>query len=100
MPLQIQQYAHYEGSDWWKWSVWIQGPDSELDQIASVTYILHPTFQNPVRTIGTRSNKFRLDSAGWGIFVIRAKIQFTHGETKDLKHQLELLYEDGTPTTA
>jgi transcription initiation factor IIF auxiliary subunit len=48
MTLVIRQTASYAGSDAggerWNWSVWIDGPDAELDQVESVEWVLHPTF--------------------------------------------------------
>src|ERR1700678_3349026 len=31
MALTISQASRYEGNDWWKWSVWLEGPKAELD---------------------------------------------------------------------
>ena len=98
--LRISQGSHYEGEDWWKWWVWLDGNEAELDQVRSVTYVLHPTFQKPVRIVDTRQNKFQLSSAGWGAFVIRAKVLYKDGHTEVMEHQLELLYPSGEPTSA
>jgi len=100
MALTIQQEASYAGSDRWKWSVWVDGPADELDSLDRVTYILHPTFHQPVREVTDRGTKFRLDTSGWGTFTIHAKAQFKDGHETVLKHELELQYPDGTPTTA
>ena len=100
MGLRIKQTFHYEGDDWWKWSVSLDAEEAELDEVQSVTYILHPTFQRPVREITTRANRFRLDSAGWGTFMIRARVLLKDKTEQVLDHELELLYPDGTPTTA
>src|ERR1700745_1211223 len=98
--LHLAQHAAYLGADWWEWSVWVEGEDAELDQVESVTYVLHPTFQRPVRTISARENGFRLDSAGWGTFPIHARVLTKSGDTQHLQHELEVLYPDGTATTA
>jgi transcription initiation factor IIF auxiliary subunit len=97
MNLQIAQDQQYIEKDWWKWSVWIEGPNNELDEVKEVTYKLHPTFKNPVRTIQARASKFKLQSAGWGVFPIRAKIEFKNGTSIILTHYLKLFYPDGTP---
>ncbi len=70
MSVRIKQETHYKGNDWWKWSVWLDGPKRELDRIDHVVYTLHPTFREPVRRITDRKTNFRLDSAGWGAFDI------------------------------
>jgi transcription initiation factor IIF auxiliary subunit len=98
MACKIAQDYKYVGDDYWKWSAWIEGPDKELDQIESVTYNLHPTFPNPVRKIDSREDKFRLKSAGWGVFTLYASVLRKDGSTQKLKHQLELNYPDAKLT--
>jgi len=100
MALSIQQEAHYVSRDYWKWPVWLEGAPDELDDVKRVVYILHPTFRDPVREVVDRTSKFRLDTAGWGTFTIRAKVLDRDGRETTLEHNLELLYPDGTPTLA
>lgn len=100
MSLRIDQGFEYQGDDWWHWWVWIEGPAAELDRIEKVVYTLHETFPNPVQTIRDRATNFRLKTAGWGVFRIYAKVFFADGSTEKLQHDLELLYEDGAPTSA
>jgi transcription initiation factor IIF auxiliary subunit len=100
MALKIAQNYKYVEDDYWNWSAWIEGSDSELDQIESVTYNLHPTFPNPIRTIKSRKNKFLMETAGWGTFTLYAKVKRKNGSTQRLKHELELRYPDGKLTTA
>jgi len=100
MKLRIAQGFKYQGDDWWHWWVWIEGPDAALDQIDRVVYTLHSSFPDPVRTVTDRSSKFRLEASGWGVFRVHAKVFTRGGASERLFHDLELLYEDGTPTTA
>jgi transcription initiation factor IIF auxiliary subunit len=100
MNLQIQQGSEYEGHDYWKWWVWLEGPDEELDRVETVVYHLHPTFRNPVRAVTDRASKFLLETAGWGVFKLRATLHRKDGTREQLSHELELRYPDGTPTTA
>jgi transcription initiation factor IIF auxiliary subunit len=100
MGLEIEQDFQYQGEDWWRWWVWLEGSDEDLDAVQEVTYILHPTFPNPVRTIRSREDKFRLETSGWGTFTIYAKVLHKDGEVSDLQHDLILRYGDGTPTVA
>lgn len=100
MPLKIEQGFKYQGEDWWEWWIWIEGSRKELDEIDHVVYMLHPTFPNPVRTVRDRTSKFRLETAGWGVFRIHAKVIGKEGEESRLTHYLELKYPDGTATTA
>jgi|SRR5688500_14642718 transcription initiation factor IIF auxiliary subunit len=95
----IKQSFKYVPDDWWEWSVWIDAKDVDLDKIEKVVYTLHATFRNPVRTINDRSSKFRLDSEGWGIFTIYAKVFLSEGKPISLEHDLYLEYPDGTANT-
>lgn len=98
MALSIQQSQEYLGSDRWRWSVWLNGTPEELDSVDHVVYILHPTFQNPVRPVSDRSTNFRLDTTSWGTFTMHANIVHRDGHETKLKHDLVLLYPDGKPT--
>jgi len=66
----------------------VEGTPKELADIKSVTYILHPTFPNPVRVMTNRAQKFRLDSSGWGEFTIKLQIRRKHGELVRRSHVL------------
>jgi len=95
MSLRIEQGIEYQGEDWWKWWIWLEGPEKELDKVDRVIYILHSTFANPVRTVTDRSTKFRLQTSGWGGFLIRAKVIDKDGGETPLTHQLQLRYPRG-----
>jgi transcription initiation factor IIF auxiliary subunit len=97
MTIRTEQGIKYQGDDYWNWWVWIEGSQEELDQIDHVTYILHPTFPNPVREVNNRSTKFRLDTAGWGGFLIRATVKHKNGKETSLTHYLTLKYPDQAP---
>jgi hypothetical protein len=87
--LAVAQSQKYEGDNWWKWSLWIEGTDEDLDRIHSVTYRLHSTFPEPMRTVTDRASKFQLRCSGWGIFLIPVKVRLKDGKTIDLMHQLQ-----------
>lgn len=98
--MEIAQDDRYKGNDWWYWSVWIEGSEEELDNVDHVIYFLHSSFPNPKRVITDRSTKFRLDTGGWGVFQLRAKVVKKDKSESTLTHYLRLEYPDGTPTTA
>lgn len=100
MALKVAQDYKYVGDDYWKWWAWIDGPARELDRIESVTYNLHPSFPNPIRKIDSRRTKFRLETAGWGVFTLYATVIRKDGSTERLKHELKLSYPDGRVTRA
>lgn len=90
--IKVAQSSEYLGNDSWRWSVWMEGPGEDLDTIEAVVYTLHPTFSPPVITVSTRSNKFRLDTQGWGTFTIYVTVKFKDGTIMELEHELELNY--------
>ena len=95
MNLDIQQTASYAGDERWNWSVWIDGPDVELDQVESVEWVLHPTFPHPIMLVKQRQSKFRLDGSGWGEFEINARVTAKDGGQQQLKHWLRLAESAG-----
>ncbi len=102
--MDIRQSERYVGphrgeSDWWDWSVWLEGSPEDLDRVASVEWILHPTFPQPVRVVKDPATNFRLDTGGWGVFLIHATVHNKDGSQIKLKHYLDLHYPDGTSTT-
>ncbi len=90
MSIRIAQDSRYAGDERWDWSVWIEGSDEELDQIAYVAWQLHPTFPDPLRFSTDRSDGFRLETNGWGTFTVQATLNGHDGETiSQLEHYLE-----------
>jgi transcription initiation factor IIF auxiliary subunit len=100
MAIRIEQGFKYQGDDYWDWWIWIEGPKAELDQIDRVIYILHPTFPNPVREVRDRSTKFRMKTAGWGVFRIHATVKHKNGKETPLTHELKLEYPSQAPSKA
>ena len=97
MTLRIVQDAQYQGQARWTWSVWLEGPADELDGVEAVTYVLHSTFVNPIRTISDRSTNFRLDSSGWGEFEMKLEIRRRSGRPLVRRHRLVLEYPPDEP---
>jgi transcription initiation factor IIF auxiliary subunit len=93
--FEIQQWEEYQGDNWWKWAVWIEGSDEALDRIDYVEWTLHPTFPDPIRKVRNRSEKFRIETGGWGVFQIRARVQTKDGSSQKFKHALSLHFPDG-----
>ena len=98
--MRIRQRSKYEGDEWWSWSVELDAPRDVLARVKCVIYELHPTFPKPVRKITDRESRFRLETAGWGVFPIEARVIFKDGTEEKLKHELKLFYDDGRPNTA
>ena len=94
--FEILQSEDYQGDDWWKWAVWVEGSDKALDRIDYVEWTLHPTFPDPIRKIRDRAHKFILETSGWGTFQIRARVQMKDGSAVRLSHYLKLHRPGGT----
>jgi transcription initiation factor IIF auxiliary subunit len=92
---KIEQGFKYQGEDWWKWWVWIEAEPGLLDKIDYVLYTLHFSFNDPVRKMYNRNAKFRLDTEGWGVFTIYARLYMKDGTEIPLEHELVLEYPDG-----
>lgn len=90
MSLQVRQTSKARRSDWWQWSVWLDGPAPELDQVDAVEYVLHPSFSDPVRRVKDRSTQFRLDASGWGEFKLHIHIHRRDGSVEKTEHWLQL----------
>jgi TIR domain/YEATS family len=98
LDLRLQNSSKRIADDLWDWTVWLEGPDAALDQIASVRYALHHTFPHPVRLATDRARKFALKSRGWGEFLIGAEITPKSGTPFLLERWLTLA--EGAPPDA
>ncbi len=86
--IKTRNTARYMSRNMWEWSVFIEAPQNELDQIERVEYLLHPTFRNNRVVIDTRDNNFKLTRRGWGTFTIKVTLFHTNGQTTELEHPL------------
>src|SRR5882757_10425679 len=68
--------------------VWINGTDEELNRISYVEYLLHETFNKPLRRSENRENKFSVTFWTWGMFSIRVTIHFRDGSQKIINYYL------------
>jgi hypothetical protein len=91
MKPEDRERQDLEGLNWWHWAIWLDASRAELDAVDYVDYILHPTFPQPVQRVSDRSTNFRLESAGWGEFMIYAKVCLKgRKEPLELRHWLLL----------
>ncbi|MBI4471175.1 MAG: hypothetical protein HY646_00810 [Acidobacteria bacterium] len=92
--MKINNHAELvktEGSHtWFDWEVFIDEDQSKLEQIDHVTYFLHPTFPDPVRTVRNPENRFALKSRGWGEFDVGVRIVYKDGRSEKLTYSLDL----------
>jgi hypothetical protein len=98
--LSIGQEHSYVGNDYWKWSAWIKGKAADLAKVDKVKWFLHPSFPKSVVVSRDRDSGFRLETAGWGTFTLRAEVHCIDGSTETLRQPLRLLYPDSEVTAA
>lgn len=106
--LRIVQDSEYQGEElldgtkmaYWKWRAWIAGDVQELEQIVSVTWLLHPTFPNPTRISVERKTNFRIVTGGWGEFRLRASVNQASGVAIALDRWLHLALPASQTTAA
>lgn len=91
MKLQLHNSWQYQGEDKWKWSAYLVGPD--LEQVANVEYILHPSFKRPLRKVDDPTSGFIMTTSGWGTFQMKAIVHMNDGTQQLLTHQVKLEYK-------
>jgi hypothetical protein len=94
MTLRIAQDYEYAGDDYWHWRAWIEGRASDLAAVESVKWLLHPSFTPSVVESTDRGSGFRLESSGWGTFVLKAELHRTDGSVSALRWTLKLAYPE------
>ena len=100
MSYRIAQDFEYVGNGYWRWWAWIEGDDAELDRVKEVVWILHPSFKRTRIPVQDRPNRFRLNTAGWGTFLLRAEVVLVDGEKKLLSHNLRLEFAEPAAAVA
>ncbi|KXN66258.1 yeats-domain-containing protein [Conidiobolus coronatus NRRL 28638] len=77
-----------------KWKMWLESmemKDGCLDFIQSVTYFLHPSFENPERVI--TEPPFILSEKGWGQFPFQIQLSFYKNLYPPVMINHELLFD-------
>lgn len=86
--ITVVQTSRQLRSDWWSWEIHLEGAAWALDEVTSVTYYLHPTFNPPSVVSYDRSSGFQLAREGWGVFVVTIDVAYRDGEVERRSHQL------------
>jgi transcription initiation factor IIF auxiliary subunit len=84
------------GMDFYAWCVFLQGSPEEIGRIRQIEYTLHPSFPDPVRVVEDADHCFALESQGWGIFQVRARVTYRNKEMVRQGFSLQL-GEDAWP---
>ena len=79
---------HEGGREHYHIGIWLEGSDSELDEVERVEYELHPSFKRRLRTSTNRDNRFSVAIWTWGMFNIDATICFKDGSTAKRSYYL------------
>jgi len=92
------------------YKVWLFLDGRDLPYVKSVTYTLHQTFPDPVRTVWRtlENQNCQLILWTWGLFAVKAAIEDKQGRVYEVVHNLsydkqlkqkdiEYIYEDNTP---
>ena len=90
MAVEIKQGSQPVTSRRWNWSIKVEGPAEELDELESVTYELHPTFKDPIRLIDDRESGFELTGTAWGEFMVHVTLRRKDGSSEERNHWLRL----------
>ena len=98
MSYRIEQDFKYVGNDYWRWWAWIEADKADMDRVKEVVWILHPSFPRTRITVKEKFTSFRLETAGWGIFLLHAEVVLENGDKLMLKHQLRLAYPEPSTT--
>lgn len=87
--------AYPSGDIMVEWQLYLDAPDTILNEIEYVKYILHETFAVPEQIVRDRTTHFRLTQRGWGQFIVFIKIHFKDGSVGETKHMLIFRLSDG-----
>ncbi|MFH2112700.1 MAG: pYEATS domain-containing protein [Candidatus Bathyarchaeota archaeon] len=97
--VAIDNYARKEGTrragtpeerSWYRWRLFVAEPDSVLDTIESVEYLLHPTFPSPYQVTRNRDDRFALEGSGWGSFTVNVTVNYRDGDREEKEYFLDL----------
>jgi hypothetical protein len=82
--------SKYIGRGTYECILHLEADQDILDSIEYVTYLLHPTFKNPIEERHDPRNKFELVLTVWGEFRIQIKMNYKDGHIELLSHWLTL----------
>ncbi|CBK43373.1 protein of unknown function [Nitrospira defluvii] len=93
-PVKFNNYARdageIHGRKYYEWRVFVDEPDSVLQSIKEVQYVLHPTFLEPLQVSRDATKQFELVTSGWGQFTILITIVYRDGTREKASYYLDL----------
>lgn len=94
MAIHINNYSRPIGkrgrNDYYQWRVFVDEPFERLEQIERVEYLLHPTFPEPQQIRTNPSDRFALETSGWGEFPIQVVVTYKNGTQDRTRYELKL----------
>lgn len=78
------------GTQFYRWTLWIEGDPDDLDKVTSVRYNLHPTFERGYAESSDRGFNFRIDAQGWGSFYVDVRIRYRAGFEERVSYFLDI----------
>jgi hypothetical protein len=81
--------ATYQGRTYYDWRVFVDEPAAVLARIASVQYLLHPSFPEPLQIRTNPEEKFAVEAHGWGVFNIQITIKYRDGTMQSEGYYLD-----------
>lgn len=76
--------------NYFDWEIWLDDGEHLINKIKFVEYILHSSFPNRIRKRTNVADNFRLQTSGWGEFMILIHIVEKDGQTFEMSHWLNL----------
>lgn len=93
-PLKFNNYARdageINGRKYYEWRVFVNEPDSVLQSVKEVQYVLHPTFPQPFQVSKDAARQFELVTSGWGQFTILITVVYQDGSREKSSYYLDL----------
>jgi len=86
MPLTLKLEDAEAASGQAELAVRIDGPEPELDQVESVTYLLQSLVPNPLRHVRERNGGFRSGGISRHVLGVQARIHRRDGSEEVLEH--------------
>jgi len=92
--LKFNNYARdageINGQKYYEWRVFVDEPDSVLQNVKEVQYVLHPTFPQPFQVSKDVASQFELVTSGWGQFTILITVVYQDGSREKSSYYLDL----------
>ena len=97
MKVCNRSNLRWNRQEWWDWEVYLEEEENEnlkLDDIKSVKYFLHSSFDSSVMHSSNSKNNFMQRSSGWGEFLMGIELETRRKEYYHSLYWLDLGFEN------